>query len=68
MYQPDNYEMDHRQPSVRPPMSSSSQTEKVQFQVHDLVVEKTLKRGLEARQVSMTTHIIWSELRFCRSL
>lgn len=42
--------------------------EKVQFQVHDLEVERTLKRGLEARQVSTTTRLVWSELSCCRLL
>ena len=59
MYQPHTYEMDRRQPSVRLPAMSSTdlmpQIDFVQPQVHDLEVEKTFKRWLEARQVSTTT-------------
>jgi len=39
------------------------QVERFQIQVHDNV-EMTLKRGLEARQVSTTTHLVQSELSF----
>lgn len=70
MHQPDEYEMDQRQLDVRPPTRSSASTdfmpqieqeedvEQVQFRVRNLAVERTLKRGLEARQVSTTTRLV----------
>ena len=62
MYRPDSLEMDRRQSSVGPPTGSSTNSmpeiEKVQIHVNDLEVERTLKRGLEARQVSTTTRLV----------
>jgi hypothetical protein len=66
MYQPGNYQMGHRLPSTRSSPDTSTvtsiivdpirPTETVQIQVTDKVdiedTERTLKRGLEARQVS----------------
>ena len=66
MYQPNEYEMDPRSLSGRSMISDGSTlstsmpaTEKVQIQVRDQAdeslenIEKTLKRGLEARQVGV---------------
>lgn len=53
--------MDLPPPSTRPPTSGSStaaglmpQTGNVPIQVENLAAKKTLRRGLEARQVSTT--------------
>ena len=61
MSQLDQYEMDRRPPSTRPPTSESStvanlmpQTETVRIPVNNLAAEMKLKRGLGARQVSTT--------------
>ena len=68
--QPDEYEMDRQQLDVRPPTRSSAATyfmpqieqdeqdEQAQFRVRNLEVGRTLRRGLEARQVSTTTRLV----------
>ena len=70
MAQPDEYEMDRQQLDVRPPTRSSAATditpqieqdeevEQVQVRVRNLEVGRTLRRGLEARQVSTTTRLV----------
>lgn len=66
MSQPDQYERGRRPPlpPLPPPPTRSSavanpmpQTQNVQIQVGNLGAEKTLKRGLEARQVSITPRL-----------
>ena len=67
-YEPDKYEMDRRPPTrssaatdfadFMHQIEQDEQVEQVQFRVRNLEVGRTLRRGLEARQVSTTTRLV----------
>jgi len=77
MQQPDEYETTRRLSSKRPLSMAFNRvptTERVQIQITQPAtrgtadIEKTLKRGLEARQVSTRLPSVWNKLNSYRFL